>query len=81
MTDFKPGIFQRSYVFFLFVFSLLACNSGADIKADNEIADSLTEEQKRFPENALKGLVPFEGLEVRTMATEPMLKRPGNRHF
>jgi putative membrane-bound dehydrogenase-like protein len=40
--------------------------------------DSLTEEQKRLPENSLKGLVAFDGLEARTMATEPMLKNPTN---
>jgi putative membrane-bound dehydrogenase-like protein len=79
MIDFKPGIFQkRSYVFFLFTLFFYACNSGSDTKIDNNTTDSLTEEQKRLPENALKGLVTFEGLEVRTMATEPMLKNPTN---
>ena len=40
--------------------------------------DSLTEAAKRLPQNALKGLVVTEGLEVKTMATEPMLKNPTN---
>jgi len=31
-----------------------------------------------LPENALKGLEVFEGLDVRTVATEPMLKNPTN---
>ena len=43
-----------------------------------ERMDSLTDEQKRLPENALKGLVVANGLEVHTMATEPMLKNPTN---
>lgn len=38
--------------------------------------DSLTEEQKHLPENALKGLTIAEGLEVKPFATEPMLKNP-----
>ena len=40
--------------------------------------DSLTEEQKHLPENALKGLTIADGLEVKPMATEPMLKNPTN---
>src|SRR4051812_25310450 len=57
-----------------------ACNNKPDSqKADNlGSSDSLTEEQKHDPENALKGLVTFEGLEVHAMATEPMLKNPTN---
>jgi putative membrane-bound dehydrogenase-like protein len=38
----------------------------------------LTEQEKHEPENALRGLVAFNGLEVHTMATEPMLKNPTN---
>ncbi|HVX52147.1 MAG TPA: PVC-type heme-binding CxxCH protein [Chitinophagaceae bacterium] len=52
-----------------------ACNSGT---STNGSTDSLTDAQKRLPENALKGLDVFEGLEVHTMATEPMLKNPTN---
>jgi putative membrane-bound dehydrogenase-like protein len=79
MRYFKTGIYeQRFYVFFLFVLFLYACNSGTDTGVSNSTTDSLTEEQKRLPENALKGLVTLEGLEVRTMATEPMLKNPTN---
>src|SRR5215471_13225207 len=44
----------------------------------NNAPDSLSDEQKRLPENALKGLKVFENLEVRTVATEPMLKNPTN---
>lgn len=76
MRYFKSGILQLFFYFFpLFFF---ACNTEADTKTANDTTDSLTEEQKRLPENALKGLVTVEGLEVRTMATEPMLKNPTN---
>ncbi len=78
MRYFKSSIFQHFYIFFLFPLFFFACNPGADTKIGNDATDSLTEEQKRLPENALKGLVAFDGLEVRTMATEPMLKNPTN---
>src|SRR6478735_8818460 len=57
-----------------------ACtNSGSDTNtAANTGSDSLTGEQKHASANALKGLVAFEGLEVHTVATEPMLKNPTN---
>jgi putative membrane-bound dehydrogenase-like protein len=54
------------------------CNNGdSTSKADNE-TDSLTEEQKHLPENALKGLTTYNGLEIKSMATEPMLRNPTN---
>lgn len=40
------------------------------------IDSTLTDTQKRLPENALKGLAVASGLEVRTVATEPMLQNP-----
>lgn len=78
MRYFKPGIFHYCYIVLLCSIFFFACNSPADTKAGNAATDSLTQEQQRLPENALKGLVAFEGLEVRTMATEPMLKNPTN---
>jgi putative membrane-bound dehydrogenase-like protein len=42
------------------------------------LKDSLTEAQKRLPENALKGLNVAYGLQVQLMATEPMLQNPTN---
>jgi len=45
---------------------------------DTESKDSLTAEQLHLPENALKGLVIAEGLQVQAMATEPMLRNPTN---
>jgi len=60
---------------FLLVTALLSCNNNA---SKTGTADSLTDAQLRMPENALKGLEVFEGLEVHTVATEPMLKNPTN---
>jgi putative membrane-bound dehydrogenase-like protein len=78
MKNYKPPVFHGSYyLFLLFAFLLFSCNSN-DVSVNNNGADSLTDEQKRLPENALKGLVVTNGLEVRTMATEPMLKNPTN---
>ena len=79
----KPLFFLRSSFLILF-FSLIffSCsNSNEDaIKDSTKIttSDSLTEDQKRLPENALKGLVVANGLEIHSMATEPMLKNPTN---
>ena len=60
---------------------LIACliSSCAQNDAGKPIAnDTLTEEQKHLPENALKGLTIADGLEVTPIATEPMLKNPTN---
>jgi putative membrane-bound dehydrogenase-like protein len=69
--------------FFLLLISILtflilagSCNSGNAVK--QSVTDSLTENQKRLPKNALKGLTIFDGLEVRLFASEPMLKNPTN---
>lgn len=60
----------------LFALALTACNNNNT--STTTTSDSLTDAQLRMPENALKGLEVFEGLEVHTMATEPMLKNPTN---
>jgi putative membrane-bound dehydrogenase-like protein len=57
---------------------LIACNNSNTSQEANYKADTLSESQKHLPENALKGLVVASGLEVKTMATEPMLKNPTN---
>src|SRR5688572_1875165 len=54
-----------------------SCNNN-DRVVETGTTDSLTEEQLHLPENALKGLVIAEGLEVKAMATEPMLTNPTN---
>jgi putative membrane-bound dehydrogenase-like protein len=56
-----------------------SCNNAGKVN-DTPLAktDSLTDEQKHLAGNALKGLVAFEGLEVHTVATEPLLQNPTN---
>ena len=60
---------------------LVACliTSCAQNDSGKPIAnDTLTEEQKHLPENALKGLSLASGLQVTPIATEPLLKNPTN---
>src|SRR5262245_54889609 len=70
------------YSFLLEVLLCLMCFTsctGNETKEAKEIrSDTLTDEQKRLPGNALKGLVVASDLQVSTMATEPMLKNPTN---
>lgn len=74
MICFKKRV---SHISLLILVSLsIACNdqSGhADLTYD-----SLTEEQKHLPENAVRGLKVAEGLEVTLMAAEPILQNPTN---
>jgi putative membrane-bound dehydrogenase-like protein len=51
-------------------------NPVGDMKISTK--DTLTEDQKRLPENALKGLTLAPGLEITPFAVEPMLKNPTN---
>ncbi len=67
-----------SLFIFLFSFSLITFSCNNSNNPVVKTPDTLTEEQKHLPENALKGLEVFEGLEVHTVATEPMLKNPTN---
>ncbi|MEO5892132.1 MAG: PVC-type heme-binding CxxCH protein [Ferruginibacter sp.] len=67
--------------FVMIVVAISSCSdrgNDSNNKTAGSKTDSLTEDQKHLAENALKGLVAFEGLEVHTMATEPMLKNPTN---
>ncbi|MHA8051326.1 PVC-type heme-binding CxxCH protein [Aquirufa sp. ROCK-SH2] len=57
----------------IFSFNFLPSNRWANI-----LLDSLTESEKRLPQNALKGLKIFPGLEINSFATEPMLQNPTN---
>ncbi len=57
---------------------ITSCNTADSGNTKNNKPDSLTEEQKHLPENALKGLTIADGLEVHAFATEPMLKNPTN---
>ncbi|MBC7892429.1 MAG: dehydrogenase, partial [Sphingobacteriaceae bacterium] len=51
-------------------------NTGFHRQVNAYLDSVLTDTQKRLPENALKGLAVASGLEVRTVATEPMLQNP-----
>lgn len=57
---------------------IASCHTASDKAATVKKSDTLTEAQKHLAVNALKGLQVAEGLEVETMATEPMLKNPTN---
>ncbi|MBX3238634.1 MAG: c-type cytochrome [Chitinophagaceae bacterium] len=67
---------QHSWLLLLIVCTTVSCGAGGEGSAT--AFDSLTEDQKRLPEFALKGLTVVEGLEVTMMAAEPMLKNPTN---
>jgi hypothetical protein len=55
-----------------------ACSSASSKQVYNLSDTLLTEEQKRFSSNALKGLYITAGLKIQTMATEPTLVNPTN---
>jgi putative membrane-bound dehydrogenase-like protein len=57
---------------------LISCKNNSIVSAESSNADSLTDQQKNLPENALRSLTVAEGLEVTTFATEPMLRNPTN---
>lgn len=57
-------------------FGLLACTSKSG-KSQLDF-NSLTEDQKRMPENALASMHVAEGLEVKLFAAEPMVTNPTN---
>ena len=64
-----------------FISLLFSCNNTVTtVKTESKEnkTDSLSEEQKHLPENALKGLTIADSLEVHAFATEPMLKNPTN---
>ena len=74
MTD-RKSTYLKYACYFLAILSIFfySCsNSVEEVKVAS--TDSLTDAEKRLPENALKGLVVSSGLEVKIMATEPMLK-------
>ncbi len=70
-----------SYYYFIVLLCaglVTSCNNDADKDKPGAKTDSLSETQKHLPENALKTLTVAEGLEVKAMATEPMLQNPTN---
>lgn len=68
---------SKTILLFSLAIAAFSCNSG-EVSVQSDKQDSLTDEQRRLPENALKGLDLAAGLELRTMATEPMLRNPTN---
>lgn len=84
----KPKDFLTSIkviVVLQLIFLFTSCNTNNENRKQSIIIsdslvvnDSLAEVQKHLPENALKGLLLAKGLEVKAMASEPMLKNPTN---
>ncbi|MGZ8559165.1 MAG: PVC-type heme-binding CxxCH protein, partial [Chitinophagaceae bacterium] len=66
------------FIAILWATHLTSCKNAADKENIDIETDSLTEEQKHLPENAVKTLTIADGLEVKAMATEPMLQNPTN---
>jgi putative membrane-bound dehydrogenase-like protein len=71
-----PLCIRRSFALAVIV-CFVSCNDSNRSESSAK-TDSLSEQEKHLPENALKGLEIAEGLEVTAMATEPMLKNPTN---
>ena len=59
-------------------FIFLSCNNSDTGSESGNKSDTLTDTQKRLPENALQGLAVAKDLQVKIMATEPLLKNPTN---
>jgi putative membrane-bound dehydrogenase-like protein len=75
----KIQIFLFSFIFLGCILFALSFTPPKNISATSyAISDTLTEAQKRLPENALKGLNVAYGLQVQLMATEPFVKNPTN---
>jgi glucose/arabinose dehydrogenase len=72
-----PIFLTTTFLIINFAF-LISCNNPESSSYQADKTDSLSEEQKHLPENALKGLTAFNGLEIKSMATEPMLRNPTN---
>ena len=71
-------IYQRLSFACLIFLSLILFSCSNNSKESSATTDTLTDTQQHLAENALKGLEVFEGLEVHTFATEPMLRNPTN---
>jgi putative membrane-bound dehydrogenase-like protein len=70
-----PGLFRVSSLLISSILFLASCKNQ---QGDATVTDTLTDAEKRLSVNALKGLTTFNGLEVHTIATEPMLRNPTN---
>ncbi len=72
---FNPS--DHSSLLLLSFFSMLISCSGSGKKIKKSF-QPISAEKLHEAENALLGLDIFEGLEVKVMATEPMLRNPTN---
>ena len=59
------------------ILTLTSCHS-ADTESKGGYTDTLSEQQTHLSQNALKGLVVADGLQVQKMASEPAIKNPTN---
>lgn len=69
---------QNLLLLLFFAIYFLSCKNNEPASSADNKKDSLTDAQQRLPENALKGLTVAKDLQIKTMATEPMLKNPTN---
>ena len=70
-------IHVKQFLIILLSYCIVACNNSID-NAEKTKNDSIIEAEKHQPENALKGLVVTDQLEIKKFATEPMLQNPTN---
>jgi len=66
--------FVLAICFFIFFISCREGNSGISGNTNDSLPDSL----RHLPQNALRGLTAAEGLEVKMMSSEPVLRNPTN---
>ncbi|QEC67162.1 c-type cytochrome [Panacibacter ginsenosidivorans] len=78
--NFKQSLLRYSFLLQLLICLVCfpSCNNNETAKQKEDKSDSLSDAQQRLPENALKGLTVAKDVQVKTMATEPMLKNPTN---
>ena len=74
---YRKLIHMKQSLIIVLSYCIVACNNTAG-NTDIVKNDSLIEVEKHLPENALKGLVVADELEIKKFATEPMLQNPTN---
>jgi putative membrane-bound dehydrogenase-like protein len=80
MTKSRTLLFSILFPLF-FIGSLLFNNNFKPFSArlgGSILGDSLTEEEKRLPENAIRGLKVADGLRLQLFASEPVMTNPTN---
>jgi putative membrane-bound dehydrogenase-like protein len=70
-------LFNRNLIV-IFLICFAACNNNDPNSDGAPVSDTMDEESRHLPENALKSLQVAEGLVVTAMATEPVLRNPTN---